>query len=101
MSDTTPREGAVSDGVVTLLAGTGRRRDQVDDLVHLAGFYQHLDLDLGDELHLVLRAPERLRLAALAPVTLDLADGEADQAGPAQGLLHLLELEGLDDGGDQ
>ena len=62
---------------------------------------EHLDLDLRDELDLVLVAAERLGLAALAAVALDLADGEAEDAGAPQRLLHLFELERLDDCGDE
>ena len=52
----------------------------VDDLVDLGGLDEHLDLDLGDEVDLVLGPPERLGLAALAAVALDFGDGEAEDA---------------------
>ena len=44
---------------------------------------------------------ERLGLAALAAVALDLADGEAEDAGAAQRLLHFFELERFDDCGHE
>src|SRR5207237_1789537 len=50
---------------------------------------------------LVLGPPECLRLAALAAVPLHLGSGEAEDAGPPEGLLHLFELERFDDGGHQ
>ena len=55
----------------------------------------------GHELDLVLVASERLGLAALAAVALDLADGEAEDAGAPQRFLHLLELERFDDCGHE
>src|SRR4029077_2456879 len=83
------------------LAGPRRGSDEVDDLVGVGGLDQDLELHLRDEVDLVLRPPEGLGLAALTAVPLDLAHGEAEDAGPPQGLLHLLQLEGLDDGGDE
>ena len=56
---------------------------------------EHLDLHLGHELDLVLRAPERLGLAALAAVALDLADGEAEDAGAASASFTSSSLNGL------
>src|SRR5947209_5461948 len=60
----------------------------------------HLDLDLGKEVHDVLGAAVELGLALLAPVALGLDDSHALHAQLLQGLLHLVELERLDDGFD-
>src|SRR5205807_126443 len=54
------------------LPGPGRRSDDVHDLLHLRRLDEDLDLDLGHEVDLVLRATEHLALAALAAVTLHL-----------------------------
>src|SRR5260370_5167078 len=99
-----PHEPVKLDGpnlAVSDLARLGRVGDQIDELFELAGLDEYLDLDLRYELHLVLGATEDLALSALAAVALDLGNGEAEYTGVAEGLFHLFELEGFDDGGDQ
>ena len=59
-----------------------------------------LDLDLGQEVHDVLGAAVELGLALLAAVALGLDHRHALDAQLLQGLLHLVELERLDDGFD-
>src|SRR5262249_30356044 len=99
-----PHEALEVDGpdlAVADLARPGGVGDEIDDLVGLARVDDDLDLYLGNELGLVLGAAEDLRLAALAPEALDLGDREAADTGGPQGLFDVLQLEGLDDGGDQ
>src|SRR5258706_3423477 len=59
-----------------------------------------LEFDLGQEVHDVLRAPVELRVALLPAEALHLRDGDALKADRVQRFLHLIELEGLDDGFD-
>ena len=56
-----------------------------------------LELDLGQEVHDVLRAPIQLGVPLLASEALDLAHGQSLNADRAQTLLHLIQLERLDD----
>ena len=60
----------------------------------------HLDLDLGQEVDDVLGAAVELGLALLAAVALGLEHGHALDAQLLQRLLHLVQLERLDDGFD-
>ena len=60
----------------------------------------HLDLHLGQEVHDVLGAAVELGVALLAAEALGLDHGHALQADLLQRLLHLVELERLDDGFD-
>src|SRR5665647_2589693 len=66
------------------------------DVVH-----DHLHPHLRDEVDRVFRASVDLAVAALAPVPARLADRHTGDAEGLQGLLDLIELEGLDDRGDQ
>src|SRR4029453_7127605 len=61
---------------------------------------QNLQLHLGQELDHVLRAPIELRVSLLAPEALHLGHGHALDPLLRQRLLHLVELERLDDGFD-
>ena len=63
--------------------------------------HEHLDLDLGHEVDLVLGAPVGLGVAALAAEALDLGDREAGHAGLSQGVLHRVEHVRLHDGGHE
>ena len=60
-----------------------------------------LDLDLGQEVDDVLGAAIELGVALLPAEALDLGDGDALHADRRQGLADLVELERLDDGGNQ
>ena len=86
---------------VTDLAGRGG----LDDGVHDAGGVEladdDLDADLGHEVHLVLRTAVDLGVAALAAEALDLADREAGDADQLECVLDVVELERLDDRGDE
>ena len=74
--------------------------DGLERAVELVVGDHHLDLDLGQEVHDVLGAAVELGLALLAAVALGLDDGHALDAQLLQGLLHLVQLERLDDGFD-
>ena len=60
-----------------------------------------LDLHLRQEVDDVLGAAVELGVALLAPEALDLGDGDALHADGRERFAHLVELERLDDGGDQ
>src|SRR5262245_8376781 len=70
-----------------------RRADLVDEVVG----DDDLDLDLGQEVDGVLRAAIQLGVALLAPEAPHLGDGHPDDADLGERLLHVVELEGLDD----
>src|SRR3990172_130570 len=112
---------AVSDRVRTRLAGAnadgfldgGDEDLAVADASRLGGLLDglerlrqhlvaehHLDFHLGQEVDHVFRPAVELGVALLAAETLGLNDRNALQADLLQILLHLLELEGLDDGFD-
>ena len=63
--------------------------------------HEHLDPELGDEVHLVLRSPVHLGVAPLAAEALRLGERHALDPHGLQGLLHVVELEGLEDRHDQ
>ena len=84
-----------------ILPVRARVADDLDHLVDVAGLGEHLDHDLRNEVDLVLVAAEGLGLAALAAVSLDLDDGEAEDAGAAKRFLDLFEFERLDDCGHE
>src|SRR3989304_818910 len=109
------------DGVLALFAGAdadhlvdGRHEDlAVADAAGLGGLgdgrkgpvdesvlHDDLDLHLGNEVDHVGGAAVDLLLAAGPPEALDLGDGHALPADLGGALLHLVELEGLDDGLD-
>ena len=60
-----------------------------------------VDLDLRDEVDLVLRSAVGLGVAALTPEAADLADGHAGDTGRLECVLDVVELERLDDCGDE
>ena len=68
--------------------------------VHQVVGADHLDLHLGQEVHDVFGAAVELGMALLPPEALGLDDGQALQPDLVQRVLHLVELEGLDDGLD-
>ena len=78
-------------------AGLGGVRDGLDHLVHHVVLDDDLDLHLGDEVDDVGGAAVDLLLAAGAAEALHLGDRHALHADLAQRLLHLVELERLDD----
>src|SRR6185437_14485819 len=62
---------------------------------------QDLDPHLRHEVHAVLSSAVDLGVAALTAVPLDLADRDAGDSEAFQGSLHVIELERLDDSGDE
>src|SRR6185437_698504 len=60
-----------------------------------------LQFHLGQEIHHVFRTAIKFRVALLAPEALDLGDGDAVHPDIGQRLAHVVQLEWLDDGGDQ
>src|ERR1041385_1090405 len=91
-------QGRDEDFAVAELARARGLRDGGDDrLLNLVGD-DDLDLDLGHELDLVLRAAIGLCVAALPPVALHLADGHPDNVQLLQGVLHRLQKVRPDDG---
>src|SRR5690606_27327389 len=89
------------DLAVADLAGARRLGDGVDDAVDLRVVDHHLDAGLGHEVDLVLGAPVDLGVPALTAEAPSLDGGETGDADLAQRLLHVLELERLDDGDDE
>src|SRR3954471_3447677 len=86
---------------VTDLAGGGGLHDRVDDPGGVQLADDDLDPDLRHEVHLVLRAAVDLGVPPLAAEPLDLRDREPGDADQLQGVLDVVELERLDDRGDQ
>src|SRR4051812_21870585 len=86
---------------VTDLPGGGRLHDGV----HHAGGVEladdHLDPNLRHEVDLVLRTAVDLGVAALAAEALDLAHGQTGDPDQLEGVLDVVELERLDDRGDE
>src|SRR2546427_12277908 len=95
LADGQDEDLAIADGT-----GLGRRADRRHDLVHQVVRHHHLDLDLGQEVDRVLRAPVELRVALLAAEAAHLGDGHADDTQLVERLLDVVELERLDHGLD-
>src|SRR5689334_14116094 len=83
------------------LAGVGGFFDRLDHPVEQVAFDRGLDLDLGQEVDDVFGAAIELGVSFLPPEALDLGDGDALHADRGQGLPDLVQLERLDDRGDQ
>src|SRR5688572_19235385 len=89
------------DLAVADLPGIGRLLDRLDCLLEQLGFHRRLDLHLRQEIDHVLRAAVELGVAFLPPEALDLRHGDALHADRGERLAHLVELEGLDDCGNE
>src|SRR6185503_3902445 len=89
------------DLAVADLAGVRRLLDRLDRLLEQLRLDGGLDLHFGQEVDHVLRAAIELGVALLPPEALDLGDGDALHADRRERLAHLVELERLDDGGDE
>src|SRR6266550_1282149 len=83
------------------LVGAGGGDDGAGHPVDLAVVDQDLDPHLGHEVDRVLRAPVDLGVAPLTAEALDLRDGHAGDAEAPESLLGFIQLERLDDGGDE
>ena len=77
-----------------------RRRDRLDNPLGQAVLDDHFEPHLGQEIDDIFGAPIELGMALLAAEPLGLGDGDAGDADLVQRLLHLVELERLDDGFD-
>src|SRR5215468_5965271 len=88
------------DLAVADVAGFCRAGEHGRDLVHQTVGHHDLDLDLGEEIHRVLTSAVELGVALLPAEAADLGDRHADDPDAGQGLLHVVELERLDDGLD-
>ena len=84
-----------------ILPVRGRLGDGTDDLIDGLVGDDDLEPHLGDEVDLVLGTAVHLGVAALAAEAADLADGDARDADGLEGGLDVVELERLDDGGDE
>ena len=82
-------------------AGLGGLDDRLDHLVHQVAAHRHLDAGLGHEVDDVLGAAVQLGVPALPSETLHLRHRHARDADVRERGAHVVELEGLDDGGDQ
>src|SRR6185369_11615912 len=85
------------DLAVTDAARPRRLREDADDGRRHRVVEQHLDADLRQEVDHVLRTAIELGVPLLAPESLHLRDGEALDTRLRERLLHLVELERLDD----
>src|SRR4051812_5618481 len=83
------------------LTGGGGLHDRVHDAGGVVLADDDLDPDLRHEVDLVLRTAVDLGVAALAAEALDLADGQTGDPDQLEGVLDVVELERLDDRGDQ
>src|SRR5665213_114200 len=91
---------ADEDLAVADAAGMGRVLDRLDGAFDQGVLHDDLDLHLRQEIHHVLGAAVELGMAFLATETLGLGHGDALDPHLVQGVLHFVELEGLDDGFD-
>src|ERR687895_504715 len=89
------------DLAVADLAGVRRFLDRLDRLLEQLRLDRRLDLYLGQEVDHVLGAAVELGVALLAAEALDLGDGDSLHADRRERLSHLVELERLDDCGNQ
>src|SRR5262249_51624394 len=94
-------DGKHEDLPVPDAARLGRGQDRLDHAAHQIVRHHDLELDLGDQVHRVFGAAVELGVALLPAHALHFAHGEAGHAGLAEGVLHRVELEGLDDRLDQ
>src|SRR5690606_9252567 len=78
-------------------AGLCGLADRLDGGFHAFVGKDDLDLHLGEEVDDVFGAAIQLRMSLLTPEALGLGDGDALEPDFLKGLLHLVELERLDD----
>src|SRR5262245_59824055 len=78
------------------LSSASSPRYQINDLGRLVISYENFDFDFRQEVHRVLRPAIQLRMAFLAPKTLDFTDGHSLDTYLREGILNLVELERLD-----
>src|SRR5207245_8826091 len=78
-------------------AGMGGLLDRLAGALDHGILHDHFDFDLGQEIDDVLRPPIQLGMAFLTAEALGLGDRDALDADLVKRLLHLVELERLDD----
>src|SRR5688572_15887416 len=78
-------------------AGAGGFGDSLDDIVDQAVLHDDLDLHLGEKVDDIFGTPIELRMPLLAAEALHLGDGDSGNARIVQRVLHVVELERLDD----
>src|SRR6187551_3256494 len=93
-------DGRDEDLAVADASGGGGRGDRLDHLLGLRVGHDDLELHLGQEIDDVFGPAVKLGVALLAAEALGLGHGDARDADLVQRLLHLVELERLDDGLD-
>src|SRR5690606_28298064 len=89
------------DLAVSDLVGTRGTDDRLGDANEQRIVDGHLELALRQKVDHVLRAAVELGVAFLAAEALALGDGEALDTDLGQCVAHVVELEWLDDGGDE
>src|SRR3954470_19238831 len=94
-------DGRQPDLAVTDLAGGCGLDDDVDDVLRIVVRDDDFQSHLRDEVHRVFRTPIDLGVAALAAVAAHLGDRQSLDAEGLERLFHVVELEGLDDRGDE
>src|SRR4030095_16861748 len=80
--------------------GLGRAREHARYLVHEVVRYHDFHLDLREEVHRVLATSIELGVALLTAKAPHLRHRHSDHPDAGEGLLHVVELEWLDDGLD-
>src|SRR5579862_9608472 len=83
------------------LPGLRRRTDGFDDLIGILVGHHDFDADLWQEIHRVFGPAIKLSVPFLPAVALYLGDGHAVDPDRGQGVADFLELEWLDDSGDE
>jgi len=78
-------------------AGAGGVLDRFDDIIDEAVLDHHLDLHLGQEVDHIFGAAVELGMALLPAEALHFGHGNARDADLVKRVLHIVELEGLDD----
>ena len=68
----------------------------MDYHVHVVVFDHHFDFDFGQEVHHILGSTIELAMALLAAIAFDFAHGHTGDAGFAEGLFDIFELERFD-----
>src|SRR5579883_3456843 len=83
------------------LAGARGLHDRLDRAFDQVVWQRDLQFHLGQEIHHVLRAAVQFGVAFLSAETLDFRDGDAGHADFRQRLARVVQLERLDDRGDE
>ena len=86
---------------VTDLAGVGRFFDRFDDPIDQLVVDGGFDFDLGQEVDDVFGAAIELGMSFLPPEPFHFSDGDPLHTDRGEGLADLVQLERLDDGGNQ